>query len=171
MTEVTYYGDEPYVSRAIQRVAEIRVKFAENPPPLGTEMSAFKSEIADFPLEWQGLLLGLLVYGFDLGGSVKDDKRNMFIRDTVYSVLGILLILAGASMTFLHNDMSPEQSNASCAVIAVGVAAFLVFLPGFLKLSGAMKQTEVFESLTFKASGGIGIFILTFILLRVAFKF
>jgi cytochrome bd-type quinol oxidase subunit 2 len=171
MTAAVFIGEEPYVSMAHQRLAEIRAKFAQNPPPAGTEMSAFKSEIGDFPPEWQGLLLGCFVSGFDLGADVKNEKHNMFIRDTAYSAVGIVLIVAGAGMTFLRKDMTSEQSNASCAVIAVGIAAFLVFLPGFLKLNGVMKPTEAFESLTFKASGGIGIFVLTFVLLRVAFKF
>jgi hypothetical protein len=165
-----FIGEEPYVSMAHQRLSEIRAKFSQNPPPAGTVISAFRNEITDFPPEWQGLLLGCFVSGFDQGADVNKENRAKFIRETAYSGVGVVLILVGAGMTFLRQDMTPEQSNASCIVISAGVAAFLVFLPGFLKLNGVMRPTQAFESLTFKAGGAIAMFVLTFVLLRFAFK-
>lgn len=169
MAEVDISESE-WCDRAILREVEIRNKFRLFPPPAGEEVSAYKAELADFPAKWQGLILSLLTSGIDLGAKMRAADRLKFIRETVFAGIGLLLLLLGVAIVEFSKPLSTEQSDVSCALIASGLASLLVFLPGFLKLQGALQPNDAFESVQFRAGGASSIFILTFLLLRFGLK-
>ena len=148
------------------RVAEIKARFAQNPPPLGTAMTAFSEAISDLPDQWKGLALQCTTAGFEFGVDMKQIDKQKFQRESILCGVGVLLLLFGVTLTFKFDHFTPQQDMTCCTLVALGAASFLVFLPGFLSLSGVMKQTNLFDSLKFRAGGGAAIFILVFTLLH-----
>ena len=158
---------DPIAVRANLRLMEITAKFAENPPPKGTEISAFREAVGDFPPEWQGLMMGFWVGGYQVGLEKKVLERRRFIRETGLCGCGMAFILIGIALPFVKDPLSTQQLESSRILIAGGLSAFLVFLPGFLKLQGTFKPNAAFDSLQFQAGGGAAIFILTYLTLRL----
>jgi hypothetical protein len=152
-------------------VAEIRAKYAWNPPPDGEQMSWFTAQISDLPIEWQGLALQCLTAGYEFGFDMNASQKMKFQRESVVSAIGIILLLIGVGLPFLVRDMSAQQSMSCCFLMSLGAAGFLVFLPGFLVLQGALKPNEYLESLKFKGGGGAAIFLLVFLFLHFVLKY
>ena len=154
------------VARVSARVAEIKASFAECPPLPGTSMTAFSERVRDMPDQWKGLALQCATAGFEFGVDMKQIEKQRFQRESVLCGVGILLLLTGVVLAFKFEHFNPLQSLMCCALTGLGAAGFLVFLPGFLSLSGALKPNDQFDSLKFRAGGGSAIFILVFYLLH-----
>ena len=156
-------------ARVQLRLAELKAQHALNPPPAGTEMSVFRSGLSDMPPEWQGLALSWMAEGVVIGADMNSLQRMKYKRESYLCGVGLFLLLVGASLPFFHPLMTSQQSDVTCALIASGLAGFLVFLPGFMKLQGKMRPNQVLESLEFQGGGGAAIFIIAFLILRYAF--
>ena len=153
-------------ARVSARVAEIKASFAQNPPRPGTSMTGFIEAVRDMPDQWKGLALQCATAGFEFGVDMKQIEKQKFQRESILCGVGVLLLMVGVFLAFKFEHFTPQQSMMCCALTALGAASFLVFLPGFLSLNGALKANEFFDSLKFRAGGGSAIFILVFYLLH-----
>ncbi|MBB5057445.1 hypothetical protein HDF16_002151 [Granulicella aggregans] len=156
------------LTRVNLRIAEIKARFAENPPTPGTHMSAFSRAVSDMPDEWKGLALQCATAGFEFGASMKLIERRKFQRESTLCGVGVLLLLLGVALIFKFNELTTAQNAICCTLVALGVSSFLVFLPGFLNLNGVLKPNPMIESMKFRAGGGIAIFVMVFLLLHYA---
>jgi hypothetical protein len=156
-------------ARVQLRLAELKVQHALNPPPAGTQMSAFRAGLSDMPPEWQGLALSWMAEGVVIGNDMNTLQRMKYKRESYLCGVGLFLLLVGASLPFFRPLMTSQQSEVTCALIAAGLAGFLVFLPGFMKLQGKMQPNQLLESLEFQSGGAAAIFIIAFLILRYAF--
>ena len=154
------------VARVSMRVSEVKAAFAQNPPPPGTSMTAFRAAIDDMPEQWKGLALQCATAGFEFGADMKQIEKQRFQRESVLSGAGLGLLLLSVFLAFSHEHYTPQQDMILCTLTGLGASGFLVFLPGFLSLSGTLNPNEFFESLKFRAGGGAAIFILVFYLLN-----
>jgi hypothetical protein len=118
------------------------------------------------PDQWKGLALQCATAGFEFGADMNQIEKRKFQRESILCGVGVLLLLLGVALMFSFDHFTPQQNMACCALTALGASGFLVFLPGFLSLSGALKPNDFFESLKFRAGGGAGIFILVYVLLH-----
>ena len=148
------------------RVAEVKALFAQNPPPPGTSMTAFSAAIGDMPEQWKGFALQCATTGFEFGADMKQIEKQRFRRESILCGVGLGLLLLGVFLAFWHEHYTPQQDMILCTLAGLGASAFLVFLPGFLSLSGTLKPNDFFDSLKFRAGGGAAIFILVFYLLH-----
>ncbi|MGI4813527.1 MAG: hypothetical protein ACRYGG_09375 [Janthinobacterium lividum] len=148
------------------RVAEVKALFAENPPPPGTSMTAFSLAIGDLPEQWKGLALQCATTGFEFGADMKQIDKQRFQRESILCGIGLALLLLGVFLAFWHEHYTIQQDMVLCTLTGLGASSFLVFLPGFLSLSGTLTPTDLFETLKFRAGGGAAIFILVFYLLH-----
>ncbi len=93
-------------------------------------------------------------------------EKSTFKRESILCGVSITLIIIALVIVFLKNQMNPQQTMAICFLFALGSAGFLVFLPGFLALTGAVEPKAWLQKLEFKAGGGAAIFILAFLILH-----
>jgi hypothetical protein len=153
------------------RVAEIQAKHAQSPPPVGHQMTAFTDELSDLPVEWRGLALQILTAGYTFGVDMNAAQEKTFKRESLLCGVGIVLLLVGVGLTFASPNLNTNQSMSCCVLISLGVAGFLVFLPGFLMLQGRLKPNGFLASLQFKGGGAVAIFLLVFLFLHYGLKY
>lgn len=162
--------EEWTLERVRLKVTQIKAELNANPPSPDMRMTSFVAAVGCLPAAWQGLALECFNSGFEYGADMRTGEREKFIRQSILCGVGIVLILFGVGLTFIHQTLSPAQGMSCCAVIALGSAAFLVFLPGFLVLKGALAPNTQFQSLEFQGGGAAAIFVLVFCLLHFALK-
>lgn len=147
------------------KVAEIQARLTANPPQPGQQMSALINELQVLPEEWRGLALQCATTGYSYGVEVNTIEKRKYIRETVLCCVGVLFIVLAVLLLFIRPSISPEQLFGCCFLLSLGAAGFLVFFPGFLSLSGAIKKPfQWFESLKFKAGGAVAIFLLVLVI-------
>ena len=129
-------------------------------------MSAFIRECKILPPEWQGFALDCINFGYECGVDVQGMEKDKRTRQAILCAVGLFLLLFGVALTFLNKEMTRQQNMSCCTLISLGVAGFLVFLPGFLTLQGVMKPNPALESAKFQATGATAIFILVFCVLH-----
>jgi hypothetical protein len=147
-------------------VAELQARFAQNPPPQGQGMEAWIHELEVLPSYWRGLALICANTGFNFGVNVEEIEKRNYKRESTLCGISVLFIIVGAILVFVFPNLNEQQIMIVCFLCSLGAAGFLVFLPGFLSLSGAIKPRVWLESLQFKAGGGAAIFILVFVILQ-----
>jgi hypothetical protein len=129
-------------------------------------MSAWRREIQALPPEWRGLALMCGTTTYNFGADVNSLQKIQFKRESIISGAGFVLIIVAVIIVFVIGQMNPQQLMSVCFLFALGAAGFLVFLPGFLQLSGIITPKAWLQKLEFKAGGAIAIFILVFLLLH-----
>jgi hypothetical protein len=151
-------------------IEKIKTALLLNPLPAGSAMAYIQLELKDFPRYWQGIALAMLNMGYEVGADVKEALRQKLKLEQRWSIVGLLLLLAAATIAFLLKDLNPFQKIIEAFLMALGAASFLVNLPGLLEINGVMKPNEFFHSLKVKATGGAAIFIAVFLLMSIALK-
>ncbi len=161
-------GDQWDIDRVRLEVSKIRTHLTEQPPPPGERMKYVEEALSPLPINWQGLALEMMNLGYTFGVDVQAKEIARAKNDRMWSLMGLALLLVGIILVFVKPKMNPEQAVETSLLTAIGAAALLVNLPGFLELQGAIKPNDFVHSLKFKGAGAVAIFILTFILIRMA---
>ena len=153
-------------------IEKIRAEMISSPPAAGKYLEVFQTKVEErVPEEWQGLALLGFNMGFQFGVILNNANKAKLAQDRLLCLIGLGLLLVGVALFFLKNSMTGAQEVVCCVLTALGSSAFLVFLPGLLEMNGVMAPNHFFHSVKVKATGAAGIFIIVFILMRVAIQF
>lgn len=162
------------LDRVRAEVARIKLDLSSNPPSKDTYLPAFKSELECMPVEWRGFALEMFNMGYDFGVDMRETNRiamqNQQRREFVLLGVGLVLLILGIVLAFTVKNPTTPQQTLIALIAALGAAAFIVMLPGFLELQGVMAPNLFFHSMKFKGGGGAAIFILVFVLMHFFFN-
>jgi len=163
-------GSNWNLDRVREEVAKIKLDLTANPPPRDQYISAFKAKLQTMPTEWRGFALEVFNMGLDFGVDMKETNRIIHATQQRNSMImlgiGLALLLLSIVLAFFVPNPTPQQNLLISLLAGLGAAAFVVMLPGFLELKGAMAPNPVFHSLAFKGGGGAAVFVLVFILMH-----
>lgn len=143
-----------------------RIIAQKNKLPPGEQLSFIKAEVAKIKDETERDICETLVFGVaDAVGVGEIMASREERRETRSFYAGLALLIAGAVLAFFMADrgFGRVQMFVVQTLIALGAAAFGASIPGFLAINGVIKDRVGFHKMTYKATGGLAIFVIVFL--------
>ena len=148
------------------RLVVNRIIAQKNKVPPDEQLDFIKAEIAQISDNADRDICETLVFGvtnaIEIGEIMASREERQEIR-LFYS--GLALLGLGALLVFLPGGraLNRVQTLFVQTLLALGAAAFSASIPGFLAIKGAIKDRAGYHNMTYKAAGGLAVFVIVFL--------
>jgi hypothetical protein len=130
------------------------------------QLAFIKAEVTKFEDETDRDIAETLVFGVADAVQVDEIMSSREERREIRSFYaGLALLALGIVLAFFsgNRELNRVQMFLVQTLIALGAAAVGASIPGFLAINGVIKDKAGYHKMTYKATGGLAIFIIVFL--------